>query len=68
MQQEQKKLAKKELEKIYESRFKWLQAGKVLRGRFSQSLGDNPKLNLVLKGVFLANIGIWLSVLLLLNL
>lgn len=68
MQQEEKKLAKRELEKIYESRFKWLQAGKFLRGRFSQSLEDNPKLSLVLKGVFVANIGIWLAVLMLLNL
>jgi hypothetical protein len=68
MQQDQKKLAREELEKIYDSRFKWLQAGKVLRGRFAQSLNDNPKLNLTLKGVLAANIGIWLAVLLLVNL
>ena len=67
MQQEEKKLAKQELEKIYNSRFKWLQAGKVLRGRLSESLSENPKLSLTLKGVFLANVGIWLTVLLLLN-
>ncbi len=67
MQKQQKDLAKQELEKIYESRFKWLQAGKVLRSRFSQSLDTNPKLNLTLKGVVLANIGIWLAVILILN-
>ena len=61
MQQEEKKLAKQELEKIYNNRFKWLQAGKMLRGRFAQTLHDNPKLNLVLKLVVLANIGIWSS-------
>lgn len=61
MQPEQKKLAKKELEKIYDNRFKWLQVGRTLRGRLSQSLHDNPKLNLILKGVVLANIGIWIS-------
>lgn len=59
MQQQDKKLAKQELEKIYNNRFKWLQAGKMLRGRFTQSLHDNPTLNLTLKGVIIANIGIW---------
>ncbi len=61
MQQDEKKLAKQELEKIYENRFKWLQAGKLLRGRFAQTLHDNPNLNRVLKLVVLANIGIWSS-------
>lgn len=67
MQKQEKDLAKQELEKIYESRFRWLQVGKVLRSRFSQSLDNNPKLNLTLKGVILANIGIWLAVILILN-
>ena len=67
MKQDEKKLAQRELEKIYDNRFKWLQAGKMLRGRFSDSLSINPKLNLVLKGVFLANVGVWLTVILLLN-
>lgn len=67
MQQQEKNLAKEELEKIYDNRFKWLQAGKSLRGRFSESLNENPKLSLTLKGVILANVGIWLVVILLLN-
>lgn len=68
MKKEDKKIAEQELKKIFDNRFKWLQAGKVLRGRFSRSLQDNPKLNLTLKGVIIANIGIWSSlVLLLLN-
>jgi hypothetical protein len=67
MQQEDKKLAKKELERIYDARFKWLQVGKMLRGRLSQSLHDNPKLNLVLKLVVFANIGIWISAIILIS-
>ena len=49
MQQDEKKLAKQELEKIYDNRFKWLQVGKMLRGRFADSLHNNPKLNWVLR-------------------
>lgn len=67
MQQEDKKLAQKELEKIYDARFKWLQAGKMLRGRLSQSLHDNPKLNMVLKLAVFANVGIWISVIILIS-
>ncbi|MBU6141262.1 MAG: hypothetical protein KGP29_06920 [Proteobacteria bacterium] len=64
MKQDEKKLAKQELERIYENRFKWLQAGRTLRGRFAQTLDDNPKMNWVLKLVILANIGIWSSLVL----
>lgn len=56
-----KKLAKKELEKIYDNRFKWLQAGRVLRGRLNNSLEDNPRLKLILKLSLFANVGIWLT-------
>jgi len=61
MKQKQKKLAKKELEKIYDSRYKWLQAGKDLRDRFKDSLQENPKLTAVLHLVVMANIGIWFT-------
>lgn len=61
MQQDEKKLAKQELEKIFDHRFKWLQAGKMLRGRFAKSLQENPKLNLILKWVLIANVGVWVS-------
>jgi hypothetical protein len=64
MQQDEKKLAKQELEKIYDNRFKWLQVGKMLRGRFADSLHNNPKLSWVLRLVIIANIGIWSSLIL----
>lgn len=54
-----KKIAQMELEKIYENRFKWLQAGKILRGRLTDSLEVNPRLKMILKLSVLANIGIW---------
>ena len=54
-----KRLAQKELEKIYENRFRWLQAGKILRGRLSDSLELNPRLKMILKLSALANVGIW---------
>ena len=60
-----KKLAHKELEKIYENRFKWLQAGKLLRDRVLSSLQENPKLSLILKLSIIAHIGIWSSLVLL---
>ena len=59
MRNKRKKLAKKELEKIYENRFKWLQAGRILRGRLNNSLDENPNLKKILKLSILANIGIW---------
>ncbi|MFM7620971.1 MAG: hypothetical protein ACKO47_05135 [Alphaproteobacteria bacterium] len=62
MSSKRKKLAKKELEKIYDNRFKWLQAGRVLNGRFNNSLEDNPRLKLILKLSLFANVGIWLTV------
>ena len=68
MNSQNKELARKELEKIYENNFKWLQAGKILRSKFSSSLDDNPKLNLVLKLAIFANIGIWSSLIILIKL
>lgn len=59
MKPEEKKLVKKELEKIYDSRPKPSQIGKFLQNKFSQSLKENPRLLLVLKLVVIANIGIW---------
>jgi hypothetical protein len=59
MRNKRKKMAKKELEKIYDNRFKWLHAGKVLRGRLTDSLEENPRLKKILKLTILANIGIW---------
>jgi hypothetical protein len=55
----EKKLIKKELEKIYDGGLAASRAGKILRNKFSQSLKENPKLLLVLKLVIIANIGIW---------
>jgi len=62
MSSKRKKLAKKELEKIYDNRFKWLQAGRFLHGRFNNSFEDNPCLKLILKLSLFANVGIWLTV------
>jgi hypothetical protein len=61
MQQDHKKSTKEELEKIYNNELKWLQAGKILRSRFSNSLKENPRLNMLLKLLIIANIGIWLT-------
>lgn len=61
MNQKRKTQAKKELEKIYDDRFKPLKAGKKLRKEFSDSLQKNPALNLILRLVVVANIGIWAS-------
>jgi len=61
MQKSQKNLAKEELEKIYDNKFKWVQAGNALRNRLSDSLNSNPKLKLILRLSILANIGIWLT-------
>jgi hypothetical protein len=59
MKPEEKKLVKKELEKIYDSRPKPSQIGKILQSKFLHSLRENPKLLLILKLVIIANIGIW---------
>lgn len=59
MSRKRKELVQQELEQIYDNHFKWLQAGKMLQDRFANSLKENPKLNLLLKLVILANIGIW---------
>jgi hypothetical protein len=59
MRNKRKKMAKIELEKIYDNRFKWLHAGKVLRGRLTDSLEENPRLKKILTLSILANIGIW---------
>lgn len=53
--------AKKELEKIYDSNFRANKIAKTFRKNFLKTLRDNPKLNLILKLLFLANIGIWLT-------
>ena len=62
MKKKQKKIAKKELEKIYNNRFRWIQAGKFLNGRLYNSLDENPRLKLILKLGIFANLGIWLTV------
>lgn len=54
-----RKIASKELEKIYDNRFKWLQAGKLLHGRLYHSFEQNPKLTTILSLSIIANIGIW---------
>ncbi|OFW94524.1 MAG: hypothetical protein A2887_03350 [Alphaproteobacteria bacterium RIFCSPLOWO2_01_FULL_40_26] len=54
-----RKTVSKELEKIYDNHFKHL------RNKFSQSLKNNPLLNLILKLLIIANTGIWLAVALL---
>lgn len=61
MQKSQKDLAKEELEKIYDNKFKWIQAGNALRNRFDDSLNINPKLKWILRLLILGNIGIWLT-------
>jgi hypothetical protein len=59
MSEFKKKIAKKELEKLYDNRFKWLQAGKLLHGRLYDKLEQNPKLTTILSLCIIANIGIW---------
>ncbi len=54
----------KELEVIYDNRFKWVQAGKKLREGFSEALVENLKMSKLLKICIVANVGIWLSFLL----
>lgn len=56
-----KKLAKKELEKIYDSQYQWLNAGRQVGSKLSKSLDECPKLGLLLKLAIIANIGIWSS-------
>jgi hypothetical protein len=59
MNQTNKDLAHKELQKIYERHFSWIERAQVLRGKFSKSLGQNPELKTLLKLAILANVGIW---------
>lgn len=61
MKESQKNLAKEELEKLYDSKFKWIQAGNALRNRLSDSLENSPKLKWIFRLLIIANIGIWLT-------
>jgi hypothetical protein len=61
MKESQKNLAKEELEKLYDSKFKWIQAGNALRNRFGDSLENSPKLKWIFRLSIIANIGIWLT-------
>jgi hypothetical protein len=65
MNSKNKKLARQELEKIYESRSALLKNSKALRKRFSESLEKNPELKVILFLSVLGNIGIWIGVFLL---
>lgn len=60
MKESQKNLAKEELEKLYDSKFKWIQAGNALRNRVGDSLDNSPKLKWILRLSIIGNIGIWL--------
>lgn len=59
-----KAAVKQEMEKLYDSGFEWIQAGKILRERVAKSLRENPKINLILRLVILANLGVWLTLVL----
>ena len=61
MQKSKKDLAREELEKIYDNKFKWVQAGNALRNRLGDSLNTNPKLKWILRLSIIGNIGIWLT-------
>ena len=61
MQKSKKDLAREELEKIYDNKFKWIQAGNALRDRLGDSLNNNPKLKWILRLSIIGNIGIWLT-------
>ena len=61
MQKSQKEIAKEELEKLYDNQYRWIQAGQALRGRFDETLHNNPKLKWILILSITANIGIWLT-------
>jgi len=52
---------KKELGNIYDSKKAWQQAGMAIKGRMFEVLKDNPKLDMLLKLVVLANVGIWMG-------
>lgn len=60
MQKSHKEIAKEELEKLYDNQYRWIQAGEALRGRFGETLTDNPKLKWILFLSISANLGIWL--------
>jgi uncharacterized protein (DUF2225 family) len=61
MQKSKKDLAREELEKIYDNKFKWVQAGNALRNRLGDSLNTNPKFKCILRLSIIGNIGIWLT-------
>ena len=61
MKESQKNLAKEELEKLYDSKFKWIQAGNALRNRVGDSLESSPTLKWILRLSVIGNIGIWLT-------
>jgi hypothetical protein len=65
MSKTQKEIAKQELEKLYDNQYRWIQAGEALRGRFDSALKENPKLKIILILSITANIGIWLTLILL---
>ncbi len=62
MNRKNKDLAKKELEKIYDSEFSFIKNGKSLKKKFFKSLEEHPKLAALLKLLIIANVGIWLTV------
>ena len=59
--------AKKELEKIYNDKFKWEKAANSLKSNFVKSLKENPKLSVILKLLVVANLGIWLVFLMMIS-
>ena len=61
MHKSHKELAKEELEKLYDNKFRWIQAGKALRNRFELSLDNNPKIKWILVLSFFSGISIWLT-------
>ena len=65
MQKSQKEIAKEELEKLYDNQYRWVQAGQALRNRIGSTLNDNPRLKWIFILSISANIGIWLTFLML---
>lgn len=61
MNKQNKNLAKKELEKIYDNEFSFIKNGKSLKKKFFKSLEEHPKLAALLKLLIIANIGIWVT-------
>jgi hypothetical protein len=56
-----KNLTKKEIEKLYNEKFKWVKAGNALKSNFGKTINNNPKLKWILILSITANIGIWLT-------